>query len=138
MTCFSFIYADESLPRISPKGYNTSLSEDVVVFRCIVALDTFSVIWSINGVADDQLEEGQGITPNSNLVTEGDTTFATISVQARAENDNTTLECVAISPDLIAARSEGVLLQVQGIVFTLLHFLCGVYCSFTLLHVQAF
>ena len=129
------MYADESLPRISPKGYNASLGEDVVVFRCIVALDTFSVFWSINGVADVQLEEGRGITPNNSLVTEGDTAFATVSVPARAENDNTTLECVAISPDLMGARSEGVMLQVQGIVFTLLHFLCG---GFTLLHVQAF
>ena len=66
----------------------------------------------------DQLEEDRGITPNNNLVTEGDTTFVTISVQARAENDNTTLEYVAISPDLMGARSDGVLLQVQGIVFT--------------------
>ena len=112
MTCFS---ADESLPRISPKGYNASLSEDVVVFRCIVALDTFNVIWTINGVSDDQLEDDQGITPNNSLVTEGDTALAVLSVQARTENDNTTLECVAVSLVLVGIRiSEGVLLRVQG------------------------
>ena len=47
-----------------------------MLFRCIVALDTFTMFWSINGVSDDQLEEDQGITPNNSLVTEGDTAFA--------------------------------------------------------------
>ena len=109
MTCFS---ADESLPRISPKGYNASLTEDIV-FRCSVALDTFTMFWIINGVAGDQLEEDQGITPNNNLVTEGDTAFATISVQATAENDNITLGCVAVIHSSLA-YSEVILFRFQG------------------------
>ena len=90
----------------------------MVEFRCIVASDTINGFWNINGFTAAQLGEEAlaewGITYSDTLITEGDSTFVVIWVKARAENDNTTLECVALSPEFIPLRSEVVLFRVQG------------------------
>ena len=90
----------------------------MVNFSCIVASDTISVLWFINGFTVAQLGEEalaeRGITPTDTLITEDDSIFVVIRVQARAENDNTTLECVALPPDYVGVRSEAVLFRVQG------------------------
>ena len=90
----------------------------MVEFRCVVASDTISILWFINGFTAAQLGEEalaeRGITYSDTLITEGDSTFIVIRVQARAENDHTTLQCVALSPDYVGVRSEVVVFRVQG------------------------
>ena len=108
-----------SAPNISPAGYNASLNEDEVVdFRCTVTRDTISVVWFINGTSAAQLGQEalavRGITQSITLITEDNSTFVVIKVQARAENDYTTLECLATSPDYVTVKSEEVLFRVQG------------------------
>ena len=111
---YLFIYI-ESLPYISPDGINASLS-DTVEFRCIVPSDTVQIGWYINGtsaslIAEDVLAN-RGITIK--FISGTNTSFALLSIQARAVNDNTTLQCrIATSSDQVA-RSEEVLLQIQG------------------------
>ena len=87
-------------------------------FRCITTSDTDNIVWYINGKSAAQLGQEilaeHGITYSDTLITDDDVIYVVINVETNAENDNTTLDCVAISPDLIGARSEGILLQVQG------------------------
>ena len=100
----------------------------MVDFRCVVASHTISVFWLINGsttalLGQEALAE-RGITYSDTFITEGDSTFIVIRVQARAENDYTTLECVALSPEFVPLRSEVVVFRVQGNIFHMHTRLC--------------
>ena len=55
-----------------------------------------------------------GIKINMTHIIRENNTVVTILVQPKAVNDNTTLQCVAFSQDLVGLRSEEVLLQIQG------------------------
>ena len=83
-----------------------------------MANDTINAFWLINGFTVGQLGQEalaeRGITYSDTLITEDDSTFVVIRVQARAENDYTTLQCVALSPEFVLLRSEVVVFRVQG------------------------
>ena len=105
-------------PYISPDGYNASLSEGTVQFRCITTSDTDNIVWYINEKSTAQLGQEilaeQGITYSDTLVTNDDVIYVVINVETSAENDNTTLECLVVFTDAVPARSEGILLRIQG------------------------
>ena len=87
-------------------------------FRCIVPNDTDQIGWLINGtsaslIAEDVLAN-RGIDIKLALIRGTNTSFGLLSIQARAVNDNTTLWCRIITSSDQVARSEEVLLQVQG------------------------
>ena len=92
----------------------------MVEFRCILTSDTINGFWLINGTSVAQLGQEAlaewGIIYSDTLITEDHSTFIVIRVQARAENDYTIVECVALSPDYVAVKSEEVLFRVQGII----------------------
>ena len=79
----------EILPYIRPDGYNASLGQDPVEFRCVVLSDILSAEWVINGEPLDTIGEERGITEHFHV---GDMSHV-VTVEARAENDNITLEC---------------------------------------------
>ena len=110
------IYYSDSY--ISPDGYNASLSEGTVQFRCITTSDTDNIVWYINEKSAAQLGQEilaeQGITYSDTLVTDDDVIYVVINVETSAENDNTTLECLVVFTDAVPARSEGILLRIQG------------------------
>ena len=88
-------------------------------FRCVVPSTTFSRAWFIDGESLDILHVGEdtpeecGITFNNTLIPDGNITYVVMMVEARAENDNITVECSA-SFSSIVAFSEEVLLRIQG------------------------
>ena len=79
--------------------------------------DTVYIGWYINGTSASRIGEdvlaNRGITIKLFLIREANTSFA-LSIQARAVNDNTTLQCLTVTSSDQVARSEEVLLQVQG------------------------
>lgn len=107
-----------SIPRISPHGYNASLSEIPVEFTCIAPHDAFSFIWTINGNSSGRIggrELGdRGITVNGTYIVRGKNTVTTLHVQPKDVNDNTNLQCLIVTSSHQVTRSEEVLLQVQG------------------------
>ena len=105
----------ESLPYISPDGINAILS-DTVEFRCIVPSDTDQIGWFINGTLfTEDVLANRGITINKlSLIRKTNASFALLSIQARAVNNNTTLQCRIVTSSDQVARSEEVLLQIQG------------------------
>ena len=100
----------ETLPYITPDGYNAFLGQDSVEFSCVVPNETFSVLWVINGQPLDIVGEQMGIIAQFR---ESDMTYV-VTVEARAESDNITLECLAVFLDALPARSEEILLHIQG------------------------
>ena len=87
-------------------------------FRCVVPSTTFTRAWLIDGesldilhVGEDTLEE-RGIT--STLIADGNITYVVMMVDTRAENDNITLECLAIFRDTAPASSGEIMLHIQG------------------------
>ena len=107
-------------PYIIPDGYNASLGQRPVEFRCVVPSTAFSRTWFIDGeslnilrVGEDTPEE-RGITFNNTLIADGNITYVVMMVEARAENDNITVECLAVFLDALPARSGGILLHIQG------------------------
>ena len=79
-------------------------------FRCVVPSETFSVDWVINGERLHTIGEERGITEHFHV---GDMSYV-VTVEARAENDNITLECLANFLDALPARSGEILLHIQG------------------------
>ena len=82
--------------------------------------DIYIFGWIVDGVSAAQIGHtvlaAQGITYNDAVITEANRTFAVINIEPRAENNNTTLGCVAVifgSEPLILESSE-VVLRVQG------------------------
>ena len=95
---------------IIPDGYNASSGQDPVEFRCVVPDETYSVEWFINQEPLNSVGEERGIIVQ---FSEGDMT-SVVAVEARTENDNITLECLAFFLDTPPARSEEILLHIQG------------------------
>ena len=110
---------EESLPRISPDGYNASLNEGPVEFTCIGLHGVLSFTWIINGTSSGSLGDSalrdRGIKINRAHIIRENNTVVTILVQPKVGNENTTLQCVAFSQDFVGLRSEEVLLQIQGL-----------------------
>ena len=100
----------ETVPHIKPDGYNASLGQDPIEFRCVFPNETFSVEWVINGRRVGAVGEERGITEQ---IRDGDLAD-TVVVEARAENDNITLECLTFFLDALPAYSEEILLYIQG------------------------
>ena len=94
---YNYYYTGETLPYITPDGYNASLGQDPVEFRCVVPSKTFIVNWVINGEPLQSIGEERSIT-----------------VEATAENDNITLECLAVFRDTAPASSGEIMLHIQG------------------------
>ena len=95
----------ETLHIIPADGYNASLGQDAVDFRCVVPDEALFVEWLING---DPLNKERGIQ-----FSEGDMT-SVVAVEARSENANITLECLAFFRDAPPASSAAILLLIQG------------------------
>ena len=106
----SVMRTGETLPYIRPDGYNATLGQDPVEFRCVVPNETFSVEWVINGEHLNIVGEERGIIAQFH---EGDMTYV-VTVEARSENDDITLECLAVFLNALPARSEEILLHIQG------------------------
>ena len=113
-------FTGESLPYIIPDGYNATLGQDVVEFRCIVPgeIPPDDIFWLINGssqgaIGEEILKE-RGITIRDILVTDDDVVYEVITVEARAENDNSIIKCVAIVLFAASVPNEGILLRIQG------------------------
>ena len=79
-------------------------------FRCVVPNETRFVEWVINGEPLDTIGEERGITERFRV---GDMSHV-VTVEARAENDNITLECLAIFRDTAPASSGEIMLHIQG------------------------
>ena len=107
-------------PYIIPDGYNASLGQRPVEFRCVVPSTAFSHAWFIDGESLDILHVGEdtpeerGITFNNTLIADGNITYVVMMVEARAENDNITLECLAVFRDTAPASSGEIMLYIQG------------------------
>ena len=99
---YNYYYTGETLPYITPDGYNTSLGQGPVEFRCFVPSDTFTVDWVINGERLVTIGEERGITEHFN---DGDTSHV-VTVEARAENDNITVECLAFFRNALPASMQ--------------------------------
>ena len=110
--------AGETLPYIWPAGYNTTLGQDPVRFRCFVPSDLLTFGWLIDGKSlnedREQTLEERGILMNPTPFTDDYTSYFVASVKASAENNNITLECVSTSSELVGARSAVVWLHIQG------------------------
>ena len=109
---------ENALPYITPNGYNASLSDKPVEFKCIVANDAISFVWYINGTSTSlhgqrALAE-QGIIYSRTFLRSDNVYFVNISVEPRVENDNTTLKCTYYSPDLSGTTSDEVVVRFQG------------------------
>ena len=96
------------------------LNQDVVEFRCVVPSETppDDIFWLINGsspgaIGEEILKE-RGITIRDILVTDDDVVYEVMTVEARAENDNSILKCVAVVLFAASVPSEGILLRIQG------------------------
>lgn len=111
-------YTEETLPYITPDGYNASLGQNSVEFTCFVPSETFTVAWIINGesqtVIGEEILRGRGITARNTLVTDGNKTYVLMTVEARAENDNITLRCLVVIIGIAPVYSEEILLDIQG------------------------
>ena len=87
-------------------------------FRCTTTSDTDNIVWYINEKSAAQLGQKilaeKGITYSDTLITDDDVIYVVINVETSAENDNTTLECLVVFTDAAPARSEGILLRIQG------------------------
>ena len=108
------------MPQISPNGFNASLSEDTVEFTCTVPVTSRirSIHWDIDGIplsnlGKDMLME-RGIISDRTSMRENNTIFAVIGIQSKAQNDNTTLECVVVMFSSPPVESKKILLKVQG------------------------
>ena len=103
--CDDFLYTD-TLPYITPDGYNDSLGQASVEFTCGVPSDTVSVVWIINGESQSFIGEEALIDTDENK------TYALMTVEA--EHDNTTLQCLVVIMGTAPVYSEVTLLGIQG------------------------
>ena len=106
---------EDSLPYISPGGYNASLNGAAVQFTCIMSSNTDAVIWRINGNTSSDI--GESVLAERRITYSDDTADPVINIEPRAENDNTTISCTAIVLDTIPVQvfeSSEVVFRVQG------------------------
>ena len=110
--CFLF-HVEDSLPYISPGGYNASLNGAAVQFTCIMSSNVDIVAWRINGNTSDDI--GQDVLAERGITYSDNTADPVINIEPRAENDNTTISCIAIVlvPVQVLESSE-VVFRVQG------------------------
>ena len=113
--------AEGAPPYMIPGDYNASLGQSAVEFRCVVPSDEglVGILWFVNGqsvIHNGEEQTDRGITPDETLRMDENMsyTYAPITVEARAENDNITLQCGTVYLDMLPGRSEMILLRVQG------------------------
>ena len=79
---------------------------------CVGPSDTITFVWTVNGdrstsaVITRQNLADRGITYNSDVIKENNKTFTRISIETRAENDNTSFGCVSLNSDFIPLFSN--------------------------------
>ena len=112
VSCFLF-HVEDSLPYISPGGYNASLNGAAVQFTCIMSSNTDAVIWRIDGNPSGDL--GETVLAERGITYSDNTEDPVINIEPRAENDNTTISCIAVVlvPIQVFESSE-VVFRVQG------------------------
>ena len=67
----------------------------------------------MDDIGEETLEE-RGITYSNTQVRDGDIAYEFMVVEARDDNDNTTLKCVSFPSELVPYRSEAIWLHIQG------------------------
>ena len=74
-----YLCAGETLPYIRPDGYNATLGQDPVEFRCFVPSEIIVVSWLINGVSTNIIPkeafEERGIELSPSRITNNETLF---------------------------------------------------------------
>ena len=97
------------------------MSEGTVFeFTCTVPMTSRirSIEWDIDGTPLSTLGKDvlmdRGIISDRTSMRENHTIFAVVGVQSKAQNHNTTLECVVVMVSSQPVKSEEILLNVQG------------------------
>ena len=107
-----------AVPRITPDGYNANLNESKVELRCLLPSGTRIVLWFINTVSifqtEDQNLRERGICINTGSRVAGYSTYVPIFIEPKAENDNITIQCEAITNTASLKKSPEVVFRVQG------------------------
>ena len=123
---FACCISVEPFPYIVPDGYNASLNGDAVFFKCMGPNNTEIFFWNVNGMSAAITGEGalrnQGIVPSTDVIMENNETYAVTSIETRAENNNTILQCKCVHSDSVKTSSD-VIFRVQGTHFKHRHIL---------------
>ena len=89
----------------------------MVELKCLLPSGTRIVLWFINTVSVFETEEEnlreRGISFNTARRVEENSTYVSIFIQPKAENDNTTIQCEAITNTGLL-KSPEVVFRVQG------------------------
>ena len=114
---FACCISVEPFPYIVPDGYNASLNGDAVFFKCMGPNNTETFFWNVNGMSASVIGgalKNQGIVSSTDVMMENNETYyAVTSIETRAENNNTILQCNYVHSGSVKTSSD-IIFRVQG------------------------